>query len=335
MSLIPVPIDICEEIASHADRATLLQLFYLSSPIKITLRPFLYRHIEAGLTAELLVATLAEDAEISKLVRSLSLSPSGACYISGVAWEKALSQMAGLKHMGVSRNVDGPQQTHSFRLRSFSASGSLKPSWIRFLNSHPQLEKLKLYDRQNDVTGLMLPALRQLSGNANVIANLALFRPVEELVFQLYDPMVFSLTASDLIMLGRVKAGTLRLRIKSCQLKPLAEIAPKLLRHVRDLVLEDDSVLIGRQHHIREKTSIYACEHVLTEKYFPRLRSLHIVSHDGIPTGDIVIWAMTRGQVLPSLEHIHFCATSGCSSGDDSIDPDGLYRAYLFCQSLS
>ncbi|KAJ7258014.1 hypothetical protein C8J57DRAFT_1472510 [Mycena rebaudengoi] len=294
MSLSPVPIDICDEIASHADRSTLLNLLYLSPAIKNSLRRFLYRHIEVGPTSDLLIATLAANVALAKMVRLLSLFPSGDCHIGGAAWEKALKQMQNLLHLGVSRNVERPLGSLSFRLRSFAAYGPLMPSWVRFVNKHPQLEELRVDGRQHDVSGLMLPALHRLAGNANVVAHLALFRPVMEV--------------EDLLMLKRVKPGTLKLRIKCCLLKAVAEIAPNFLFQVRDLILEDDSTYIRRQRNIPETTSIYSCEHVLTEKYMPDLRSVHVISRYDTPTQDSVMWATQHRPVHRHIQNIHFLA---------------------------
>ncbi|KAJ7257986.1 hypothetical protein C8J57DRAFT_1516284 [Mycena rebaudengoi] len=301
MSLSLVPVDLFDEIASHADQSTLLNLLYLSPAIQNSLRRFLYRHIEVGPTSDLLVATLAESA-----VRSLSLFPSGDCRVGGATWEKALSQMPNLMHLGVSKNVERPLGTLSFHLRSFAAYGSMMPSWVRFVNKHPQLVELRVYGRQHDVSGLMLPALHRLTGNANVIAHLALFRPVTEVGLLQYTPSSSTIAAEDLLMLKRVKPGTLKLRIKCCLLKAVAEIAPEFLLRVRDLILEDDSTYIRRQRNIPEKTSIYSCEHVLTEEYMPDLRSLHLISWYEAPTQDSVMWAMQRGPVHRRLENIHF-----------------------------
>jgi hypothetical protein len=69
MSLSPVPVDLFDEIASHADRSTLLNLLYLSPAIQNSLRRFLYRHIEVGPTSDLLVATLAESAVLAEMAR--------------------------------------------------------------------------------------------------------------------------------------------------------------------------------------------------------------------------------------------------------------------------
>ncbi|KAJ7256754.1 hypothetical protein C8J57DRAFT_559858 [Mycena rebaudengoi] len=334
MLLSPVPIDICDEIASHADRSTLLNLLYLSPAIKNSLRRFLYRHIEVGPTSSLLIATLAESVVLAKMVRSLSLFPSGDCHIGGAAWEKALKQMQNLLHLGVSRNVERPLGSLSFRLRSFAAYGPLMPSWVRFVNKHPQLEELRVYGRQHDVSGLMLPALHRLAGNANVVAHLALFRPVTEVGLLQYTPSSSTVAAEDLLMLKRVKPGTLKLRIKCCLLKAVAEIAPNFLLQVRDLILEDDSTYIRRQRNIPETTSIYSCEHVLTEKYMPDLRSIHVISRYDTPTQDSVMWAMQRRPVHRHIQNIHFCATNKCSSGNATNDPEGQYRGFGRCESM-
>ncbi|KAJ7281288.1 hypothetical protein C8J57DRAFT_1499990 [Mycena rebaudengoi] len=277
MSLCEVPVDVCDEIASHADRSTLLNLLCLSPLTNKSLRRFLYQHIE---------------------VRSLSLFPSGDCHIGGAAWEKAVSHLEHLTHLGVSKNVDRPLCIPTFRLISFAGYGPMMPSWVRFVNKQPQLQELKLYGRQHDVSGLMLPALRRLTGNANVIAHLALFRPVPEICLLQYTPSSSTVAAEDLLMLKRVKPGVLKLRIKCCLLKAVAEIAPTFLLRVRDLILEDDSTYIRRQCNIPETTSIYSCQHVLTDRYMPDLRSIHVVSRYEAPTQDSLLWAMMPIDVL-------------------------------------
>jgi hypothetical protein len=228
----------------------------------------------------------------------------------------------------------------------------MMPSWVRFVNKQPQLQELKLYGRQHDVSGLMLPALRRLTGNANVIAHLALFRPVPEICLLQYTPSSSTVAAEDLLMLKRVKPGVLKLRIKCCLLKAVAEIAPTFLLRVRDLILEDDSTYIRRQcnipvlsppertvllseiHYLQETTSIYSCQHVLTDRYMPDLRSIHVVSRYEAPTQDSLLWAMTRRPVHSRLEQIHFCATNKCSSGSATNDPEAFYRGYWCCQSM-
>ncbi|KAJ7262383.1 hypothetical protein C8J57DRAFT_1632041 [Mycena rebaudengoi] len=294
MSPILLPEDMHREIASHVDTKTLVQMLSLSSTFRLALRHFLYRHIDVAHTCDKLVVTLAEDAELANLVHSLILVPFKQSGIPDTVWAKAFKQTVNLTHLSVSQNVYRPLSPFTFQITSFTGHGSLKLSWIQFINSNPNLKELRLYGDQVDVKKIMLPALERLAADANVIANLSLFRPIEELVLFPDSSTANTIREEDLVMLGRVKPGVRRLRIKFCLLANLVELAPKFLRYLQDLVLDDG---------FRHGGTICDSEDVLTPEHFPHLRSVHIVSRLPWPSEEDLLWAANRLPILPRLTH--------------------------------
>ncbi|KAJ7091736.1 hypothetical protein C8R44DRAFT_891310 [Mycena epipterygia] len=157
------------EIAFLSSPSTRIELPLLSFSLYTIVCPLLYRNIIVGNHAGQLIRSLAHDASLQPIVKSLVFRDSDYTYIDERKWALVLPAMVNLRALVVAYHVPLDRAilpSINFCLRLFISMCTIFGAWAELLFQQPELEEIRFYvDFFGPVpSAAQLPNLRSVMG---------------------------------------------------------------------------------------------------------------------------------------------------------------------------
>ncbi|KAJ7112733.1 hypothetical protein C8R44DRAFT_741805 [Mycena epipterygia] len=242
----PLDNDIIWEIAFLSSASTCTDLLLLSFGLYTILRPLLYRNIVVGDPAGQLIRSLAHDASLPPLVKSLVFRDSEYTYIDEREWVLVLPAMVNLRTLVVAYHVPLDRAilpSITFRLRLFISTCTVFGAWADLLFQQPDLEEIRFYvDFFGPVpSAAELPHLRSVMGRPEDLGRFVRQHSLQDVWFYLGPPWArHTLRTIDLTRFACSSSRLLTLRITAKQLLMLMDQAPAAVYTMLHLVLDED-----------------------------------------------------------------------------------------------
>ncbi|KAJ7088345.1 hypothetical protein C8R44DRAFT_751913 [Mycena epipterygia] len=238
------PPELCLEVASHTSTSTLAQLLCSASNFSLAKR-LLYSHISVGDRAYGLVKTLASQADLASMVKSLEFRGSLCAHIDDAQWALVLPVLHNLRHLEIPHHI--PLDAHvlphiSFRLHSFTSTCAVFGPWLEFVSLQLELRQVAfrgdVLDPVPDTT--LLPMLRQVTALPADLAKFSEYHLTHVWIWLHPHHGPHILYTRDLMRLSSSPARLISLRVNAAQILMLLHSAPLVLGALQHLILEED-----------------------------------------------------------------------------------------------
>ncbi|KAK7051850.1 hypothetical protein R3P38DRAFT_2501692 [Favolaschia claudopus] len=297
----PLDLDLIFEVARWGGHPEMLAILRLSRTTYFAFRYMLYRKIlVSGNAAKKVVRTLAHRPQLQPMVECLYFGVESTVNLE--QWEIVFPGLVNLTVLEISALIHLPRSIIprvTCRLEHFTSNGSISATWAEFLATQHTLASLFV---DIDFAGpfpspQQIPKLQSVKARP---ADIARFAPhaLQDLWF-LTDGIdsVYTLRATDLVRFATSPARLVAIRISAPQLIQLLEAAPRILRMLRHVVLDEDQswsrFTFEREAPVREFSLHFFCSRLMMRsrplfaKYLglfctaPQLRVLNFFAFDG------------------------------------------------------
>ncbi|KAJ7088317.1 hypothetical protein C8R44DRAFT_751891 [Mycena epipterygia] len=301
------PPELCLEVASHTSTSTLAQLLCSASNFSLAKR-LLYSHISVSDRAYGLVKTLASQADLASMVKSLEFRGSLCAHIDDAQWALVLPALHNLRHLEITHHI--PLDAHvlphiSFRLHSFTSTCAVFGPWLKFVSLKSELRQVAF---RGDVLGpvpdtTLLPMLRQVTTLPADLAKSSEYHLTHVWIWlhPHHGPRI--LYTRDLMRLSSSPARLISLRVNAAQILMLLHSAPLILGALQHLILEED-----------RSWAYFDDEHSQSEGALPAAVSELDTRTPHLATLTLRLAAVCNA---PLLRTFHFCGVDSCATWHD------------------
>ncbi|KAK7046259.1 hypothetical protein R3P38DRAFT_3175539 [Favolaschia claudopus] len=237
-------LDLIFEVARWGGHPEMVTVLRLSRTTYFAFRYMLYRRIVvSGRAAKKVVQTLAHRPQLQPLVECLYFGVDSAVNLE--QWGVVFPGLVNLTVLEISAHIHLPRSLipHiTCRLEHFTSNGSVSATWAEFLSAQHALASIFV---DIDFAGpfpspQQIPKLQSVKARP---ADIPQFTPhaLQDLWF--FTDGIHSastLHAADLVKFATSPASLVVIRISAPQLIQLLEAAPRILRNLRHIVLDED-----------------------------------------------------------------------------------------------